>query len=378
MTRFLHTGDWQLGMTRHFLSEEAQARFSQDRLDAIRALGRVAEQERCEFVVVCGDVFESNQVDRRTLVRAAEALREIQVPVYLLPGNHDPLDAASVLRSGVFRDARQDHVRVLFDAAADEVVPGVELVGAPWSSKRPLRDLVTQACDGLDPAEEGVVRIVVAHGAVDALSPDATDPAVIQLDAVEAALADGRIHYLALGDRHSVTDVGTTGRVWYSGAPEATDYDEQMPGHVLVVDVTADSVEVVPHRVGRWSFVPHAAHLGSAEDVADLARWLDELPDKERTTVKLSLEGTLTLSAAARLDAVLEDARDRLGALETWARHTDLVVVPDDTDFADIELSGFAQAALDELRAAAEAGGDSSATARDALALLVRLAGAGS
>ena len=28
MTKFVHTGDWQLGMTRHFLSDEAQARFT--------------------------------------------------------------------------------------------------------------------------------------------------------------------------------------------------------------------------------------------------------------------------------------------------------------------------------------------------------------
>jgi predicted HTH transcriptional regulator len=36
--RFLGTSDWQLGMTRHFLSEGAQERFSQARFDAKGAL----------------------------------------------------------------------------------------------------------------------------------------------------------------------------------------------------------------------------------------------------------------------------------------------------------------------------------------------------
>jgi hypothetical protein len=36
--RFLHTGDWQLGMTRHFFSEGVQERFAQSRFDAIRGL----------------------------------------------------------------------------------------------------------------------------------------------------------------------------------------------------------------------------------------------------------------------------------------------------------------------------------------------------
>ena len=74
MTRFLHTSDWQLGMTRHFLREGAQEMFSQARIGAIRKLGEVAMEKACSFVVVSGDVFESNQVDRRTVVRALEAL----------------------------------------------------------------------------------------------------------------------------------------------------------------------------------------------------------------------------------------------------------------------------------------------------------------
>src|SRR3990172_2086186 len=99
MIRFLHTSDWQLGMTRHFLSEGAQERFSQARFDAIRTLGRVAKGKRCQFMLVCGDAFESNQVDRKTVARDLEALKDVPVPVYLLPGNHDPFNSASVYRS---------------------------------------------------------------------------------------------------------------------------------------------------------------------------------------------------------------------------------------------------------------------------------------
>ena len=104
MIRFLHTGDWQLGMTRHFFSEGVQERFAQSRFDAIRRLGQIAKEENCDFMVVCGDVFEFNFVDQKTVVRACEALKDVSVPVYLLPGNHDPLNAASVFRNEMFLD----------------------------------------------------------------------------------------------------------------------------------------------------------------------------------------------------------------------------------------------------------------------------------
>ena len=79
MTRFLHTSDWQLGMTRHFLSEGAQERYSQARFDAIRTMGRIAKEENCQFMLVCGDAFESNQVDRKTVARALEAAHVIRL-----------------------------------------------------------------------------------------------------------------------------------------------------------------------------------------------------------------------------------------------------------------------------------------------------------
>ena len=58
-------------MTRHFFSEGAQERYSQARMDAIRTMGRIAKDESCQFLLVCGDAFESNQVDRKTVARAA-------------------------------------------------------------------------------------------------------------------------------------------------------------------------------------------------------------------------------------------------------------------------------------------------------------------
>jgi len=46
-------------MTRHFLAEGAQERYNQARFDAIRTMGRIAKEEKCQFMLVCGDAEES-------------------------------------------------------------------------------------------------------------------------------------------------------------------------------------------------------------------------------------------------------------------------------------------------------------------------------
>ena len=364
-------------MTRHFLGAEAQARFTAARLEAVVAIGALAAAEGCGFVVVCGDVFETNHVERQVVVRALEALKATpEVTFYLLPGNHDPLDAASVFRSPTFLEHCPPNVVVLHEAGVVEVAPGVELLAAPWVNKRPLTDLVAQARAHAADPEPGTVRIAVGHGAIDSLSPDPTNPALVGLADLEAALAAGQLHYVALGDRHSTTQVGTSGRAWYAGAPEATDYIEVDPGNVLLVDVDADTCTVEPRRVGRWRFVLQRVELSGPADIEALAAFLEALPDKSRTIVKLALVGQLSLALKDELDRVLEHHTDLLAALEHWERHTDLVVLPDEGDFDELQLSGFAHDALDDLRALAPGSDASADTARDALGLLYRLASA--
>ena len=372
MVKFLHTSDWQLGMTRHFFSEGAQERFSQARFDAIRTLGRIAKEEDCLFMVVCGDVFESNQVDRKTVARALEALKDVPVPVYLLPGNHDPLNAASVFRSNTFVQWKPAHVHVIESAAPLTVVPGLELVGAPWTSKRPVVNPIQEVLEAPLPTS-GVIRICVGHGAVDLLTPDRESPGIIVVAAVEHAIAEGKVHFVALGDRHSVTKVGSSERVWYSGTPESTDFSEKRSGFALVVDIGDGYVVSKEVQIGQWRFVERRrADLNSGYDMESLGQWLEKIENKAETIVRLHLVGSVSLSLYGLLENNLLAARDLFAAFEV--REDDLLVLPDDADFADLGFSGFADATVQRLRSKIMEGGDEGATARAALMLLFRLA----
>jgi len=374
-TRFMHTSDWQLGVTRQFLNDDSQARWAEARFEGIRNLGRIAKEEKCEFIVVAGDIFESNQVDRRTVLKACDAMAGIPVPIYLLPANHDPLDAGSVFNGKPWRDRRPTHVHVLdTPAQAKEVRAGIEVIGAPWTSKRPLTDLVATAASALQP-EPGVLRIMVGHGAVDQISPDRDNPAVIRVAEAEKSLQEGRYHYLALGDRHSLTPIGTSGRIFYSGTHEAYDFDEVNPGKVLIVDLSADGVTASPRQNGVWRFLVHEAQVSTAEDIEALSRHLDAVPDKERTILKLGLVGTLGIQAHARLEEVEEHARELFAAIVRSGSRSELVVMPDGADFENLSLAGFAASAVEKLRAQARGEGAERDKAADALSLLVRLVG---
>lgn len=379
--RFVHTADWQLGMTRYFLNGDAQPRYSAARRDVVAGLGRLAADAGAEFVVVSGDVFEDNQLAPRDVSQSLEAMRAIGVPVYLLPGNHDPLDASSVYTSPLFVTECPGNVTVLDRPGVHAVRPGLQLVAAPWTSKAPTADPVAGVLDGL-PAD-GVARIVVGHGGVDIFVPDKDRPSLIRLAALEAAIDRGAVHYVALGDKHSRMQVGGTGRIWYSGSPEVTNYDdiESDPGHVLVVELDENDpshpVRVEPHKVGTWRFVTLRRTVDNNRDIADLDINLDQLPDKERTVVRVGLSGSLTVTDKAALDACLDKYARLFAALSLWERQSEIAVMPADGEFDDLGIGGFAASAVDELVATARGDGNDADDARSALALLLRLADRG-
>lgn len=376
MTRFLHTADWHVGMPSRFLSDEAAARFAQARLDAVRTMGRVAREQGCAFILVCGDAFDSNLVSRRTVHQLAQALAEVSVPVYLLPGNHDPLDPATVYRREEFLRNLSDHVHVLTEPGVISVQPDVELVAAPWPSKRPTADLAAAACRSLASPAPGTVRILAAHGAVDIFRPDGhVDLSVIRVGPLQEWITQGHVHYVALGDRHSATQVGGTGRAWYPGSPEATAFDEEDAGNALVVEVNAATCRVGPVRIGRWHLIQHGSDVSGDAGVRALAEWLEGLPAKGETAVRLDLAGTVDMKEHTRLTALLDRFRDVLAGLDLPDEGRRVAVVPTDTDFGGLGLGGFAAAAVEELRARAAAEDEAGRTARDALRLAFRLAG---
>jgi DNA repair exonuclease SbcCD nuclease subunit len=365
---FLHSSDWQLGMMRRFLGPDGQARWGQARLDAVARIGEVAEQTGAAFVVVTGDVFEHNQVERQTILRACEALKRIPVPVVLLPGNHDALEPGSLWTSSQWQAHAPEHVTVLTETTPFQIMPGVEIVGAPWRSRRPLSDPAAPGYADLTP-EPGITRILLAHGQLTSLSGGMSDVPTIDQTALEAAVADGRLQYVGLGDRHSTTMV--TDRIWFSGTQEVTSPEEDAPGNVLKVTIAGDAIEVEPVRVGAWHMVDHRVELFDEESIQALEDWFAELPDKERTYVRLAGDGSLPLPLLSRLDAMIDAQGEVFASVERWAKFLTVRPAPDAADLESLQLSGPARAAMEELRQAL-AGGDEGAGA--ALSLMHRLA----
>ena len=63
MLRFIHTADWQIGMKAAHVGAVGQI-VRAERLEAASRVVEAATNHRADFIMLAGDTFEDNAVDR--------------------------------------------------------------------------------------------------------------------------------------------------------------------------------------------------------------------------------------------------------------------------------------------------------------------------
>ena len=99
MLRLLHTADWHLGRRFPSFQEEGQKKLSRARMDVIATILDVARRNTVNAVLCVGDLFDDPEPSRDFWEGLAKTFRGHagpHPPLFLVPGNHDPLTPESV------------------------------------------------------------------------------------------------------------------------------------------------------------------------------------------------------------------------------------------------------------------------------------------
>ena len=111
-----------------------------------------------------------------------------------------------------------------------------------------------------------------------------------------------------------------------------------------------NSVQAARHRKTQMLLkLPDQFDLQLRADLDRFQRWLQGLPNKERTIVKVSFAGSINLATAAQLDQLLDMQADLFASLRKRERLTDISIVPDELDRDSVTLTGYARSAWEEL-----------------------------
>ena len=240
--RIIHAADFHLDSPFDALNpEQAVARRAEQRqiLDRLVDLSR---STNADVVLLSGDLLDGDCVYQETIEALSHALGQLQVPVFISPGNHDYYTHRSPYATNVW----PSNVHIFCSGQIEShELPELNAViyGAAFTSDGRGDSLL----QGFSAPDDGKLHLMVLHADVDSRQGSRYCP--VSTDDIAASNLD----YLALGHIHIGSGVQYAGNVpWaYPGCPEGRGFDELGPKGVLCGEVS--------HGRAELAFVPLCA-----------------------------------------------------------------------------------------------------------------------
>lgn len=363
--RFIHTADWQIGKPfRNFGEKESVLR--QARLDAIESIGKLAQSEAADHVLIAGDLYDSESPSQKTLLEPLERMRAFPgVTWHVISGNHDP-HRVQGLWDRVRANSLPANIQLHLTPEPAPMGQEAVVLPAPLRRKAEPSDLTgwfDSAATG-----EGLMRIGLAHGSITGFAAgggEANNPI-----APDRAMRAG-LDYLGLGDWHRTRQISPN--TWYAGTPESDRFNSQELGQVLLVEIAGPGAPptVSTRRTGQYRWVSLTEAMMQEDDATALETRLRALPDLSSLLLKLTVKGALDLSTRAAFSQRLAALEAALFFLDTDVK--DLRVRPSLEDLEKIDFDGVLREAAMELKKQAEDLSSSAVERRRAEEALVQL-----
>lgn len=300
--KFLHTADWQIGMKCASAGGRAiEARA--ERLKTVERIVAVANDRAVDFVLIAGDLFDHRTPTVGDVTMVVAALRRLRMPVFVLPGNHDPAGAAGPFETPAWSALVGSAVTTIATPGAHEV-PGGVLLASPCVSKYGNADPTAWFAGHTSP--NGAIRVGMAHGSLQLGEIARTHEGNIRghFPISPKAASTSRLDYLALGDWHSFfAHTDGTGTISYSGAPEATAFGEPDSGTVTIVtiDGPGERPQLERIRVGRLRWCKEAFEVSDDASIQAMTQQMMAVESPANTLMRVTVRGLCSPAAANQM-----------------------------------------------------------------------------
>lgn len=270
--KFLHTADLHLGASFPFLGEYGPQR-TRDLTATFRRIVELAIREGVDFLLIAGDLFDSNRVSKELLGETSALLALAAgagVRAVLVPGTHDHIEGGRCL----YRELNVDGTIVLDSPRVEEPVEvdlhgtRVYFYGFAYQQGRSQDALSTMVRRPTPGTHVGLLHCSEQGSPEWEIQPKDTPVTANQLFSL-------KLDYVALGHYHEYREYrqGGTVRACYPGSPEGKAWREEGARYVALAEFSEGGVVLTRRAVNGKVLaqrVYDVSALTGAEELADL------------------------------------------------------------------------------------------------------------
>lgn len=288
--KIMHLADFHLDSAFSGFSKEAADERRRELRDCfVRALG-IARERGVELVLIAGDLFDTPFGSAATRGAVFEAIRNVNCPVVIAPGNHDHYS-----KNGIYADKNLPENAYVFTSGElgrfdfDEL--GVSVIGYAFTSDRyesnPLAAEV--------PTSSENVNILCAHAEI---GTGFSKYAPISANAI----ARCGFSYAALGHVHIPAAPVTAGAtlIAYTGFPQGRSFDELGTGGAYIVEIDAHTkrAEIVERvELSKFTYEIETVDVTSLSNDADVIAEMEKVIESRgygrNTALRIKLTGAV-------------------------------------------------------------------------------------
>ena len=299
----------------------------------------VCIDRKVDFVVIGGDLFDSNIPNMALANAAVRKMKEVRdrgIPIYLVYGSHDfsptqtsvvdMLESAGLFRNvakGVEVDGKLE-LEVYTDPRTGAKLCGISgrRLGIELESFKSLDRELLEAIKGF--------KVFVFHGAVAEFAPDVMKPSSVPLSDFPKGFsyyAGGHLHERMLEERPGLT-LAYPGCLFAGG--DYQDLEKSARGmnrgfYIVSFQEKVEEVEFVPVKVCEWRVVEYDAtgktSVRAAEEVLEMCR----RADVHQRVVLLRVSGEMSSGRTSDIDFVeVRRILREKGAMETLLNYNRL------------------------------------------------------
>jgi len=274
--KMLHTADLHLCSPFAALDDKKAREMRAGQFVLLSEIVSLAGDENVDAILIAGDLFDTATVPHSDAAAAAAILGRTKIPIFIAPGNHDPITG----RSPYSLAAWPENVHIFRSETITRVsFPDFDVYGAAFNSPFVEKSLLA----GFS-AERDKPSVMVLHG-----EPNQAQPRWNSILPVEIAACG--IDYLALGHVHLRSEPQKLGKTTYAfpGCPGGRGFDELGEKGVYLVTIAGEvQAQFVPLHARK--FLTVTVELN--EEVSPLKNALDALPSGSGDAlIKLVLRG---------------------------------------------------------------------------------------
>ena len=321
MLKILASADCHLGM-KFAGYPSVQDKLAEARFLSLERLVDSANQADCALLLIAGDLFDRVSVGAKDVKRAAALLNGFQGRlVAVLPGNHDFYSGNTSSLWSRFGEAAGDRILLLreprfYDLSHYDL--NIVLAAGPCDSKHSKSNAISWLRDtGQGEAAEvqgEALRIGVAHGSVEGVSPDAQG---VYFPMKQAQLDQAPVDFWVIGHTHRQHPSDIEGikfsrtappPVLIPGTPEPDGFDCSHGGTAWLIESDeTNQLHVESLSTGTYRFIRKEHNLESAPQLQHLVKELQSA-EQDRTCLRLTLGGRLGEQQIFELRRHLEEA----------------------------------------------------------------------